>query len=85
MLNDEQEDHSRVRGCNEEGGMEEIWGGRMGNLQDYRERKHRNLNATEKQAVRIEIERGRGDVYSLAKKFNCVPTQIARIKARMKL
>jgi hypothetical protein len=31
----------------------------MGNLQDYRERKHRNLGATEKQAVRIEIERGR--------------------------
>jgi hypothetical protein len=57
----------------------------MGSLQEYRERKHRNLSATEKQAVRIEIERGRGDVYSLAKKFNCVPTQIARIKARMKL
>ena len=31
----------------------------MGNLQDYRERKHRNLGATEKQAVRIEIERSR--------------------------
>lgn len=57
----------------------------MGTLQEYRERKHRNLSATEKQAVRIEIEQGRGDVYSLAKKFKCVPTQIARIKARMKL
>jgi hypothetical protein len=65
--------------------MEETSEGQMGTLQEYRERKHRNLSATEKQAVRIEIEQGRGDVYSLAKKFKCVPTQIARIKARMKL
>ena len=56
----------------------------MGNLQDYRKRKRRNLSDTEKRAVRIEIERGKKDVYKLAKKFNCVPTQITGIKARMK-
>jgi hypothetical protein len=56
----------------------------MGNLQDYRKRKRRNLSDTEKRAVRIEIERGKKDVYKLAKKFNCVPTQIAGIKVRMK-
>ena len=56
----------------------------MGNLQEYRRRKRRNLTDTEKRAVRIEIERGKKDVYKLAKKFNCVPTQIAGIKARMK-
>jgi hypothetical protein len=56
----------------------------MGNLQDYRKRKRRNLSDTEKRAIRIEIRRGKKDVYKLAKKFNCVPTQIAGIKARMK-
>jgi transcriptional regulator CtsR len=56
----------------------------MGNLQDYIKRKRRDLSDSEKQAIRIEIERGKGDVYKLAKKFHCVPIQIAGIKARMK-
>jgi CENP-B N-terminal DNA-binding domain len=56
----------------------------MGTLQEYRKRKRRDLSDVEKRGVRIEIERGRRDVYRLAKKFHCVPTQIAGIKARMK-
>ena len=56
----------------------------MGNLQEYIKRKRRDLSGVEKRAIRIEIERGKGDVYKLARKFNCVPTQIAGIKARMK-
>jgi hypothetical protein len=60
------------------------FGGQMGNLQECRKRKRQDLSDVEKRAVRIETERGKGDVYKLAKKFNCVPTQIAGIKARMK-
>ena len=56
----------------------------MGSLQDYRNRKRSDLSEPEKRDIRIEIERGNRDVYKLAEKFNCVPTQIAGIKARMK-
>jgi len=56
----------------------------MGNLQNYIRRKRRNLSDTEKRAIRIEVNRGNGNVYRLAKKFNCVPIQIAGVKARMK-
>jgi hypothetical protein len=56
----------------------------MGNLQDYLRRKRRDLSDVEKRAIRLEIGRGNGDVYKLARQFNCVPTQIAGVKARMK-
>jgi CENP-B N-terminal DNA-binding domain len=58
--------------------------GLMPTLHDYIQRKRRELSDTEKQAIRLEIERGNADVYRLAKQFNCVPTQVAGIKARMK-
>ncbi len=56
----------------------------MGNLDDYIKRKRRDLSDTEKRAIRMEIAQGKGNVYKLAQQFNCVPTQIAGLKARMK-
>ncbi len=56
----------------------------MPSLPEYIKRKRRELSDAEKKAIRFQIERGNADVYKLAKEFDCVPTQIAGIKARMK-
>ena len=56
----------------------------MGNLKAYIKRKSRDLSDAEKRAIRVEISKGNGNVYRLAKTFQCVPTQIAGVKARMK-
>ena len=53
-------------------------------LSEYITRKKRDLSDREKREIRVEIERGNGNVYMLAERFNCVPTQVAGIKARMK-
>jgi transposase-like protein len=56
----------------------------MPKLKGYIERKRRELSDSEKRAICLEIERGKGDVYRLARRFGCVPMQVAGIKAAMK-
>ncbi len=49
----------------------------MPTVEEYRRKKLRELSGEEKTAIRLQIERGHGDVYQLAKEFGCVPVQIA--------
>jgi transposase-like protein len=55
----------------------------MPSVEEYRQRKRRELSDEEKKAIRVQIEQGNGNVYLLAKEFGCVPVQIAGIKAAM--
>jgi hypothetical protein len=57
---------------------------RKGTLREYLQKKNRKLSIAETQRIRSRIERGSGNVYDLAEKFGCVPTQIAGVKARLK-
>lgn len=50
----------------------------------YLKKKDRVLSPDETQKIRERIEKGEKDVYKLAEEFQCVPTQVAGIKARMK-
>ncbi len=54
-------------------------------LAEYIKKEQRELSDAEKEAIRLQIEQGNADVYKLAKEFGCVPTQIAGVKAGMKL
>jgi hypothetical protein len=56
----------------------------MTTLKEYLRRKKRELDEREKRAIRAQIDRGNADVYTLAQQYDCVPTQIAGIKAAMK-
>lgn len=49
----------------------------------YLERKKRELSRKEKELLRNRIKLGDSDVYKLAKQFNCVPVQVAGVKAGM--
>ena len=55
----------------------------MPTVEEYRRKKLREIERRRKTAIRLQIERGHGDVYQLAKEFGCVPVQIAGIKAAM--
>lgn len=56
-------------------------------LEVYIKTKERELSKREKDNIRIRItsEKAKGivDAYTLAKEFNCVPTQITGIEAAM--
>jgi hypothetical protein len=52
-------------------------------LQRYLAKKFRELSEAETQQIRDRIGRGDDDVFELAVEFNCVPTQVAGIKAIM--
>ena len=47
----------------------------------YHQKKTRDLTEEEKRQIRQRIERSEGDVYKLAEEFECVPIQVAGIKA----
>src|ERR1017187_9047245 len=51
--------------------------------QRYLTKKFRELSEAETQQIRDRIGRGDDDVFKLAVEFNCVPTQVAGIKAIM--
>ena len=55
----------------------------MPSVDEYRQKKRRELSDEEKTAIRAQIEQGNGDVYRLAETFSCVPVKIAGIKAAM--
>jgi hypothetical protein len=48
---------------------------------NYPERKQHELSEIEKIQIRVQIKKGDADIYKIAKKFNCSPSQIAGIKA----
>lgn len=52
-------------------------------LQNYIQKKNRELSEEEKQQIRDRIERGDEDVFKIAAEFHCVPAQVAGIKAVM--
>ena len=52
-------------------------------LQRYLAKKFRELSEAETQQIRDRIGRGDDNVFELAVEFNCVPTQVAGIKAIM--
>ncbi len=49
----------------------------------YPQPKSRELSGAEKAELRGRIERGDGDIYTLAAEFSCSPSQVAGIKAAM--
>ena len=51
--------------------------------QKYPEPKQRDLTDGEKLELRARIERGDGDIYTLASEFGCSASQVAGIKAAM--
>jgi hypothetical protein len=53
-------------------------------LQQYPERKQRELTDGEKQQLRERIEKGDVDIYALACEFGCSSSQVAGIKAAMR-
>ena len=52
-------------------------------LQNYIQKKKREISEEEKQQIRDRIERGDEDVFKLAAEFHCVPAQVAGVKAVM--
>lgn len=49
----------------------------------YPEQKSRELDATEKQAIRGRLDSGESDIYKLAQEFGCSSSQVAGIKAHL--
>jgi hypothetical protein len=47
----------------------------------YPEKKVRELDKEEREAIRARLEEGQVDVYQLATEFGCSPSQVAGIKA----
>ncbi|MDO8740968.1 MAG: hypothetical protein Q7J54_05355 [Candidatus Woesearchaeota archaeon] len=56
----------------------------MVKMNEYPERKTRELSEEEKKEIRKRIGEGDEDIYELAKEFSCSSSQIAGIKAWVK-
>jgi hypothetical protein len=55
----------------------------MGKEHKYPIRKEQELTEPTKAEIRDSVKRGASDVYKLAEKFGCSPSQIAGIKTAM--